>query len=230
MSPPTPGLHGAIEAEVEPGRRCVIWGAGGHGGVVLDLLLQRGAHPLGFLDDSPQGRGRLLHGYPVLGSFEEQCDRLRDEDAAIFLGIGDNAARRRTAELAASAGFEVRSVRHHTSAVSPLATVGPGCVLVAQCAINAGARVGRGVIVNTCASVGHDVEVGDFAHVAPGVNLTGHCVIGAGAFIAAGSTVIPRVRIGEGTVVGAHSLVVRDLPPHTMCVGHPARVIRRLDT
>lgn len=38
--------------------------------------------------------------------------------------------------------------------------------------------------------------------------------------------VLPRVRIGENTVVGAGSVVTRDLPPDTVAVGSPARVVR----
>ena len=36
----------------------------------------------------------------------------------------------------------------------------------------------------------------------------------------------PNVTIGEGTIVGSQSLVTRDLPPWSICVGVPARVVR----
>lgn len=54
-------------------------------------------------------------------------------------------------------------------------------------------------------------------------------VIGDGAWIAACVTILPGVKIGPGAIVGAGSVVTRDVPAHTLVVGNPARVVRRLD-
>lgn len=49
-----------------------------------------------------------------------------------------------------------------------------------------------------------------------------------GATIGTGCTILCGVVIGENALVGAGSVVVRDVPPNTIVVGHPARVIREL--
>lgn len=49
-----------------------------------------------------------------------------------------------------------------------------------------------------------------------------------GAWLGGGVTVCPGVRIGENTVVGAGSVVTRDLPADVLAVGNPCRVLRRL--
>jgi len=46
------------------------------------------------------------------------------------------------------------------------------------------------------------------------------------AWIAAGTFVAPGVRVGRGAVVGARSLVLKDLPPMMICAGHPAKPLR----
>ncbi len=53
--------------------------------------------------------------------------------------------------------------------------------------------------------------------------------IGDGAWLAAGVIVLPGVSIGADTVVGAGSVVTRDLPDGHLCLGNPCRVIREVE-
>ena len=50
-----------------------------------------------------------------------------------------------------------------------------------------------------------------------------------GAWIGANATILPGVTVGKYAVVGANSLVNRDVPDYAVVVGSPARVIRMLD-
>ena len=50
-----------------------------------------------------------------------------------------------------------------------------------------------------------------------------------GASLVSNSTILCGVTIGEGAIVGAGSVVTHDVPPHTVAVGNPARVIRVLE-
>jgi acetyltransferase-like isoleucine patch superfamily enzyme len=58
--------------------------------------------------------------------------------------------------------------------------------------------------------------------------LAGCVSIGAQAFVATGASVIPEICIGEGSVIGAGSVVVRDVPAHVVAYGCPARCRRVL--
>jgi acetyltransferase-like isoleucine patch superfamily enzyme len=53
-------------------------------------------------------------------------------------------------------------------------------------------------------------------------------VVEAGASIGANATIVCGVRIGAGALVGAGSVVTEDVPPKTLVVGNPARVVRTL--
>lgn len=50
------------------------------------------------------------------------------------------------------------------------------------------------------------------------------------AWLGAGVTVLPGVTIGENAVIGAHSLVTKDIPANVIAYGNPCRVIRPLPT
>lgn len=51
--------------------------------------------------------------------------------------------------------------------------------------------------------------------------------IGVNCFFGAGSTVIGNVKIGHGSVIGAESVVLKDIPPFSVAVGSPAQVVKR---
>lgn len=53
--------------------------------------------------------------------------------------------------------------------------------------------------------------------------------IGRNVWIGAQANIIGNVRIGDGAIIGAGTLVTRDVPPYTICAGNPMRVVRRLE-
>jgi acetyltransferase-like isoleucine patch superfamily enzyme len=53
-------------------------------------------------------------------------------------------------------------------------------------------------------------------------------VVKQGASIGSGATILSNVTIGERAIVGAGSVVTRDVPPDTIVVGNPARVLRAI--
>ena len=71
--------------------------------------------------------------------------------------------------------------------------------------------------------------VGDFVSVAHGVILHG-CTVGSHCLIGMGAIVMDRAIVGEGSIVGAGSLVTQGfkIPPHSLVMGSPARLIREL--
>lgn len=52
--------------------------------------------------------------------------------------------------------------------------------------------------------------------------------IGSNCWLASNVVVIGGVTIGEGCVIGAGSVVTKDIPPHSLAVGNPCRVIRQI--
>ena len=57
--------------------------------------------------------------------------------------------------------------------------------------------------------------------------LKGDTVIGSDVWIGQNATILPGVRIGDGAIIGANSVVGRDVPPYTVVAGNPAREIRK---
>lgn len=97
--------------------------------------------------------------------------------------------------------------------------------------------IGRNVIVY---NLGHitlrrGANVSQNCHLCAGTHdflrwdmplVTAPIVLGENAWLGADVFVGPGVSIGELCVVGARSVVVRDLPPRKICVGHPCRAVK----
>lgn len=204
-----------------------IVGAGGHGRVAQECLeLSSGIEgEIAFFDDGWKSMSSIGTA-PVFGPVAKLAEDERFE--RVFVGIGDNRARRRITRMLTRAGKSFLTILHPRIILSPRAIVGGGTIAVAGAVINRDARVGDGVILNTLCSVGHDCVVEDFAQVSPGVNLGGACVLEEGVFLGLGTKVAPCVRVGAWTIVGAGSVVLSDLPARSFCVGVPAKVVRPL--
>lgn len=73
-------------------------------------------------------------------------------------------------------------------------------------------------------TIGHDVTIGHGA-IVHGVEVGDHALIGMGAILLGGS------RVGEGAIVGAGAVVLENqvVPPYSLVVGSPARVVKTLD-
>ena len=102
--------------------KLAIWGAGGHGAVVADIVQLEGRYEIaGFLDDGEPGRaGGTYLGVPILGG-RNQLSRLTAQGIGhVLLAFGDNAARLRLGELVAEHGLRLAVAIHLAGDGSPL--------------------------------------------------------------------------------------------------------------
>ncbi len=201
----------------------VIYGAGGHGKVVLDALERAGRRVAGFLDDDPQRVGGVFCGHPVFG----ELGRVEDsESVEVVVAIGDALDRHKLTVGLEGRGYALATVVHPSAVVAPDVVVGPGTMVLAGAIINPGARVGQSVIINTGALVDHDCVIGDYAHIAPGVRLAGNVSVGERALVGLGATVVPGTQIGAGAMVGAGAVVISDVADGQTVTGVPAKPTR----
>ncbi|KAI4314636.1 hypothetical protein L6164_027524 [Bauhinia variegata] len=104
--------------------------------------------------------------------------------------------------------------------------------------IHPAAKIGEGILLDhgTGVVIGETAIVENRVSLMHGVTLGGtgkeigdrHPKIGEGALIGASATILGNIRIGEGAMVVAGSLVLKEVPPHSMVAGTPANVIGHL--
>jgi len=83
--------------------------------------------------------------------------------------------------------------------------------------------VGNNNLIMAYAHIAHDCVIGNNVVIANAGTLAGHIVIEDRAILGGLAAVHQFVRIGRLAIVGGCSKVIQDIPPYTMCDGHPAR-------
>jgi len=109
--------------------------------------------------------------------------------------------------------------------IHPAARIGPGLLLnhSQMVVIGEGVTIGKNVRISHGVSIGGDVGRGASEAAA------GWPVIGDGVSIGLHAIVMGPLTVGEHSVISAQALVVRDVPPHTLVAGSPARPVKKLD-
>lgn len=132
-----------------------------------------------------------------------------------------------------------------------LAEAGDGCYIESPFFANFGGRhvhLGKGVYANFNLTLVDDthIYIGDYTMIGPNVTIAtaGHPIlpqlrqqglqfnmpihIGKNCWLGAGVIVLPGVSIGDNTVIGAGSIVTRDVPANVVAAGNPCRVMRSI--
>jgi acetyltransferase-like isoleucine patch superfamily enzyme len=134
--------------------------------------------------------------------------------------------------------------------------IGDGASIREKCRIGSRCIIGRYVTMNYNSTVGDRTRIMDLTHItgnctvgddvfisvlvsttndnemvsrsyAEGKNIGPH--IGDKASIGAGASLLPGIRIGEGALVGAGSVVTKDVDPYALVMGVPAKFVRNVD-
>ena len=200
-----------------------IIGAGGHGKCVYECFYQAGLNVLGFFDDNPAKIGSsLIDGLKVIDSSDKIAEY--EEISGLFLALGDNRKRIEKYRLFAGRGYSFPNAVHKKAHLSEFAEIGSGNFFMGPAVVNPGSKIGNCCIINTSATIGHDCILENGVQVGPGVNIAGGCHLHEEAFVGIGAKIAPGVVIGPRTVVGAGSVVLRDLPADAFANGVPAKI------
>ena len=181
-------------------KRVIVIGAGGHGRSVAEAILLLGRDELvGFVDDGADANAKVWT-YPILGR-TDSLHTLRALADTVVVAIGNNAVREKLHSRVRDAGFELLNVIHPAAFVSPTATLGAGCAVMAGAVVGTEAQLGEGVIVNCGATVDHHCRVDAFGHLGVNACMAGGSVLGHRAWMQAGAALGYGVKIAADTVL-----------------------------
>ncbi len=129
--------------------------------------------------------------------------------------------------------------------------IGKNCILGKDVYVDLNVQIGDNVKMQNRASVYHGTTIEDGVFIGPHVILTndknprainadgtlktddgwtvGKTLVKKGASIGAGSVILPGITIGEFAMIGAGSVVTKNVPDYALVYGNPARIKGRVD-
>lgn len=127
--------------------------------------------------------------------------------------------------------------------VFPKAKIGENCNICCHCLIENDVIIGNNVTVKSGVQIWDGIELEDDVMIGSNVTFTNDMYprsknknwkllrtrVCKGATVGAGSTLLPGLTIGEKAMIGAGSVVTKDVPAGELWVGNPARFVKKVE-
>ncbi len=195
----------------------------------IDIIEKQNLYKIVGIIDSVKEIGSNLFGYKVIGRQEDIVElRVKYNIEGCLITIGDNWTRKNIYNQISNLAPKLLwpNAIHPSVIIGNYVSIGKGILAMAGVIINSNAHLGDFTNYFTNCNVEHDCYIDDFASISAGVVLGGKVKVGKYSAIALSATIFDRLSIGENTVIGASSLVTKDIPDNVLAYGNPAKIVR----
>lgn len=210
-------------------REIYLLGVGRSTPVFIDLALDCGYEIMGLYHYNAERTGQMEHGYPIHGSFKDLMN-MDIEGKNFMLTMGDNEIREEIYEKLISKGGVFPTLIHPTVIVSRYATISDSGVVVGPYAeIQADTNISRNTLIRTDVVVCHGSKVGKNCFLGPKCMIGAYTNVKDNVFVGQASTIVSGKvdDVGEYAMIGAGSLVTKNVQSNVIVVGNPAKVIKK---
>ena len=213
--------------------KVILWGGTGQAKVNRPIIEYYGVKVVAVFDDTPGLKSPFpdIEIYCGWDAFVKWIENQKRDEIGFSISIANphGRVRLKLQDKLMAEGLSPIPVVHPEAIIAENVTIGRGVQIMAGAIIQPEVRIGDQCIINTKASVDHENILEDGVEIGPGATLCGDVYVETNGWIAAGAVVLPRIRIGHDSIVGAGSLVTKNIPPNVVVYGSPSREIRKLN-
>lgn len=206
-----------------------LFGASDHCKYTIDIIEQEAKYEIIGIFDLKLNKGDFFYSYEILGYLDDfkELSRKMNVNKGI-VAIGDNFTRMNMVNKIISIlpDFNFINAIHPSVIIGKNTTIGLGCVFMAGVIINNDCLIKNHVFLATKSSIDHDSIVEDYSSFSPGSVTGGRVFVGECTAIGIGATILHYIKIGSNCVVGASSLINKDVANNSVVYGVPFKLIR----
>lgn len=212
-------------------KNIIIFGAGGLGGETHWLLSRINEcketwNTIGFCDDTKEV-GEVVNGLAVVGGMQYLLQY--NECIHVVVAIADAKARKKIVQhLKENKNIIFPNLIDPSVLYSPTLKFGEGNLFFANSILTVNIQMKDFNVISFGCTVGHDDNFSSFVTLYPSVNVSGNVSIGECCEIGTGSQIIQKLNIGSYVIVGAGSVVIKDIPNDVIAVGVPTRIVKKI--
>ena len=208
----------------------IIVGAGGFGREVEWLIsrinqVNKKFNILGYADDN-KTIGTKISKLEVISNINN-IEKI-EGTVNVAIAIGNSKVRKEIVKKLK----EMKNVKF-PNLIDPSAIVdtdiikGEGNIICANSIATVDLKINNFNIINLDCTIGHDDIICDFVTIYPSVNVSGNVVVNDCVEIGTGTQIIQGKIIGKNSIIGAGSVVIRDIEENVTAVGVPTRVLTK---
>ena len=205
----------------------ILVGGGGHCKACIDVIeLTEKFNIIGIIDKK-EHLGKKLLSYKIFANDDNIPELIKNYDNfLITVGqIKDSLTRVNLYRLLKKYNASLPIIISPKAYVSKHSFIEEGTIVMHNAFINAGAKIGKNCIINSNAIIEHDSNIGDFCHISTGCIVNGNCVINNNVFLGSNSVLKNNVKVMEDIIIGAGSVVTKDITDNGVYVGNPAKIV-----
>lgn len=217
-------------------KNLIVLGGSGIGMIAISIAKELGTYTIGgFLNDVvPVGEmiGKY-EKYPVIGKTEDLPLFLEDDNNVFFIAyVGMQHEETVFRKIQA---FNIPSYKFatliHPSAIIPqgMCKIGHGVLIAPLAQLSPDTTLEDNCMMLGNSFLGHDSTLKQFAHLASNSTVGANVIIGRACHVGTNCTVRERVSIGDFCLIGSGSVVLKDVDPHSIVVGNPAKLLRKTE-
>lgn len=208
-------------------KQLVIIGARGFGREVYNIAINSIGYNSefilkGFVDD----KNDALDGYygypPILDSVENYSPA---ENDVFICALGDVVCKEKYVGIILGKGGNFINLIHKTALISTNTIIGIGCIIGYYSNVSCDIKIGNFVTLQPFTEIGHDAVIGDFCHLNTYSFIGGYAKLDNMVTIHTGAKILPHMEVGAHTIIGAGSVVTRNIPPNVTTFVQPAKII-----